>query len=168
MKALRTQREREEARERSQKANALFTDAEVRQIRKALAGGGVSYLEIAQAHGCGVQTIKKLKRGDTYGWVLEEGAENLEAREESRYSREGAAPEPLEIANSLKILQERLQEKAGKPDLEGMSAAGNRLAAELLGKRENARTPLEIAEEAQNWADAQDRQVVAGLPPAGA
>lgn len=147
----RTPAERREARAKSQKANALFTDGEVRQIRARLAKGGISYLELAQELGCGVGTLRKLNNGETYGWVMMEGGEvsrNLLPPE--------AAPAGFDTGASLRILQERLgQEAKVKAALDGAFAGGA-----------VRRSPEEIAEDAQREADEADRRYVASLPKA--
>lgn len=72
------------------RTSARFTDAEVREIRKAAREGKVSRREQARLWGCGTETIARIVRGDTYYWVAEE-----DEREETGMAKVEVTPEML-------------------------------------------------------------------------
>ena len=57
---------------RRARAAAIFTDEEVRAIRRADEVGLVSRLEQARTYGVGKETIARICRGETYYWVAQE------------------------------------------------------------------------------------------------
>lgn len=54
------------------RASALFTDQEVRAIRRADEVGSVTRLQQARTYGVGKETIARLCRGETYYWVAQD------------------------------------------------------------------------------------------------
>lgn len=59
--------------------NSGFTEEEVRVIKRELKRG-ISPRELAGIYLCGLETIRKIGRGDTFAWVEEEdGREELAA-----------------------------------------------------------------------------------------
>ncbi len=81
------------------RAAAVFSDEEVRQIRAALSSGQTRK-ELARLYGVGVETIAKLARGDTYGWV--DGSVQGEVGQQAPFMTEE------EKAESMRKLQELL------------------------------------------------------------
>ena len=81
------------------RAAAVFSDEEVRQIRAALSSGQTRK-ELARLYGVGVETIARLARGDTYGWV--DGSSQGEVGQQIPFMTEEEREE------SLRKLQELL------------------------------------------------------------
>jgi len=97
-------------------SGAKFTDAEVRNIRSVARAGEVSARDQARLYGCGVETMRRIIRGETYWWVADEEEELLGRAEgsgqglerlqgEAEKSPEGMLRE-LEEQESLKRLAE--------------------------------------------------------------
>lgn len=118
-----------EAKRRQQTGNASFSEEVVRKIRK-LHEGGHSPREIAEVYLVGIETIRKLLRGETYGWVTEaERAEGI---------AEGIMGIPDEVVDKegLEIL-ERLKQKGLIRGVEGSAAARmNREVKEVRDREE--------------------------------
>ena len=142
-----TLRERLEARERCQKANAIFSDDEIRTIRRACDKGDASYVEIAQEYGCGMQTVRKIHRMETYTWVREEAAERPAAPVYSSDPGRDANTDDLAAASL-----ERLLASGVRPIVEGATQEP---------------TPQEIAAKAEQEADAQDDKALGMLQITG-
>lgn len=149
MRKIKTPRERMEARERCQKANAAFTDAEVRRIRKDCEGGRVSYLELAKAWGCGMQTIRKIHRQETYSWVIDEGGEIKTNNPEQSYTVETRQDkDELLIEES----QKRFLERFGADGLGNSRKETELISVEAIQRQEKMmsggeKTAQEIMEE---------------------
>jgi len=142
-----TLRERLEARERCQKANAIFSDDEIRTIRRACDKGDASYVEIAQEYGCGMQTVRKIHRMETYTWVREE--------DEARVTTPVYSSDPGRDANT---------DDLAAASLERLLASGVRPIVENMPKEP---TPQEIAAKAEQEADAQDAKALGMLQITG-
>lgn len=91
----------------SRNVNAALTEEQVRAI---LARQGTdSASTLATVYGCSAETIRRIWRGETWGWLDEEGAT---AAPPGLTAEEATAAQA-----SLQRLQERLQEAAEKlPD----------------------------------------------------
>lgn len=59
------------ARQRQRLANSGFTEVQVQRIRE-LARNGSSVKELAQAYLCGLETIRRLLRRETFAWVSDD------------------------------------------------------------------------------------------------
>ncbi|HQR20757.1 MAG TPA: hypothetical protein PKV98_07815 [Burkholderiaceae bacterium] len=77
----------------------LFTPADIRLIREQAASGTLSTREWALARGCGVETIRRIARRETYGHISD-APEPLAAGDE---------PLPEELAASLARLSAAAQ-----------------------------------------------------------
>ena len=139
-----TLRERQEARERCQKANAIFSDEEVRRIRSDCDRGGASYLVVAQGWGCGMQTVRKIHRRETYSWVLDKASVGSPRIADAEYSIV-----PQDDANLADLAAASLERLLRTP---GVVVEGTR-----------ERTAQEIAAEAEALADELDAEVLRGL-----
>lgn len=65
-------------------ASAVLTENEVRLIKRALLRKESTPREIAQIYCVGVETIRKISRGDSWGWVID--APGVEEREDAMMS----------------------------------------------------------------------------------
>ncbi len=109
-----TEWERKRNAEKRQRANASFSDQEVRAIRKAI-WEGESRRDLARFYGVGLETIARIARGDTYWWVLE--SEEEQEKIEAALKLGGGKNIPKEqIAESLARVQEMLASPEGKKE----------------------------------------------------
>jgi len=169
VKHVKNPRERQEARERCQKANAAFTDAEVRRIRADCDEGKASYVEIAQAWGCGMQTVRKMHRRETYTWVKDAEGEEVEGKTIPEYKVDGIR-DSLE-AEAARKSAERFQERFGPTGMgKGETARNMTISPEIRARGAamlgHGPTAQDIAESAAEFADRADAAVIAGLPRA--
>lgn len=89
----------------------LFSPADVRLIRQHYAAGTLSTREWAAARGCGVETIRRIARRETYGQVPDEIGAAQPAHAGGSPAPSHNAPEPSEdeLAASLARLTQAAQ-----------------------------------------------------------
>jgi len=91
----------------------LFSPADIRLIRQQAAAGTLSTREWAAVRGCGVETIRRIARRETYGQVPDEigAAQPAHAGGTPAHSSTSDAPEPSqeELAASLARLSAAAQ-----------------------------------------------------------
>lgn len=97
------------------RANAVFSDEEVRKIRRLYATGQASRRKMAQFYGVGMETIARITRGDTYAWVKDDPMDALDGMENLRGLRVegGGGIRQEEIAASQERLMGLLQGGGG-------------------------------------------------------
>lgn len=97
-----------------QTAAAIFTDEEIRAIRRADEVGLVTRGEQAETYGVGKETIARICRRDTYRWVGEEVVDredysDAEPTEEMREDMRRVLASAIRVQNELRpenLLQE--------------------------------------------------------------
>ena len=107
----------------------LFSPADIRLIRQQAAAGTLSTREWAAVRGCGVETIRRIARRETYGQVPDElGSPPPGAVGTPAHPSQGPEPSEDELAASLARLTAAAQalppQRAEVNDLLDQMAAG--------------------------------------------
>lgn len=89
----------------------LFSPADIRLIRQQAAAGTLSTREWAAVRGCGVETIRRIARRETYGQVPDElGSPPPGAVGTPAHPSQGPEPSEDELAASLAKLSQAARE----------------------------------------------------------
>lgn len=104
------------------RAAASLTDEEVRRVRVQLADGDKTVRELADWHGVGHETIRKIGRRETYAWVTDVEVTRDEMKEAERAALRLSGEEKARLEASARRvfeMQEKLKEEGKLPRTEG-------------------------------------------------
>ena len=104
----------ENPQDRVRRGNAGFTDEEVRHIRKLLDSGTMSARQLAAAYQKGVETIRRIGRRETFGWLVEEPDLSVTASPEMQKRIEGSLEKMNRLLREENDIKAKQNEELGK------------------------------------------------------